>query len=162
VLITSLHVLVARAALARARVAVSRHATCVCIEDQVSRCCLAKTTTDLTPVRIAVNLAVALAEHLGLRVGLLDADVYGPSIPTMMNLKGRPSVDDGECVFGGGGGGSIYARLLLLYKAGLPPHQAGPTERTWDAKVPGAVHHGGMHHLASAQLLHTAVLASTS
>ena len=48
------------------------------------------------PCLSAVNLAVALAEHLGLRVGLLDADVYGPSIPTMMNIRGRPSVDEGR------------------------------------------------------------------
>ena len=43
----------------------------------------------------AVNLAVALAKHSGLRVGLLDADVYGPSIPRLMNLKGKPALDDG-------------------------------------------------------------------
>eukprot|EP01018_Ginkgo_biloba_P010629 Gb_19277 [translate_table: standard] len=41
----------------------------------------------------AVNLAVALAVKCRLKVGLLDADVYGPSIPTMMNLQGRPEVN---------------------------------------------------------------------
>ncbi|CAM6102772.1 unnamed protein product [Calypogeia fissa] len=41
----------------------------------------------------AVNLAVALALECKLRVGLLDADVYGPSIPTLMKLSGRPQLD---------------------------------------------------------------------
>lgn len=40
---------------------------------------------------VAVNLAVALAKD-GAKVGLVDADVYGPSIPLMMGLKGRPQV----------------------------------------------------------------------
>jgi Mrp family chromosome partitioning ATPase/predicted Fe-Mo cluster-binding NifX family protein len=38
---------------------------------------------------IAVSLAAALAQS-GERVGLLDADVHGPSIPTMLGLEGRP------------------------------------------------------------------------
>jgi len=37
----------------------------------------------------AANLALALA-RMGSRVGLLDADMYGPSIPTMMGIQGRP------------------------------------------------------------------------
>ena len=38
---------------------------------------------------VAINLALALQEQ-GLRVGLLDADVYGPSIPTMLDLHYQP------------------------------------------------------------------------
>ncbi len=45
---------------------------------------------------IAVNLAAGLG-HLGARVGLLDADVYGPSIPTMLGIYGeRPTTKDGR------------------------------------------------------------------
>jgi ATP-binding protein involved in chromosome partitioning len=40
---------------------------------------------------VAVNLAVALAGE-GAKVGLVDADVYGPSIPLMMGITGRPQV----------------------------------------------------------------------
>ncbi|KAG6930578.1 nucleotide binding protein like [Chelydra serpentina] len=41
----------------------------------------------------AVNIALALAAHDSTKaVGLLDADVYGPSIPKMMNLKGNPEL----------------------------------------------------------------------
>ena len=45
----------------------------------------------------AANLAVAMAQRLGLRVGVLDADVYGPSIPRLFNLHGKPLVDEGGC-----------------------------------------------------------------
>ena len=45
---------------------------------------------------VAVNLALALAKT-GAKVGLLDADVYGPSQPLMLNAKGeRPVVKDGR------------------------------------------------------------------
>ena len=46
---------------------------------------------------VASNLAVALASK-GLKVGLLDADVYGPSKPRMMGVSGRPSSPDGNTI----------------------------------------------------------------
>ena len=41
---------------------------------------------------VATNLALAL-KSLGLKVGLLDADIYGPSIPTMLGVSGQPMSD---------------------------------------------------------------------
>ena len=45
----------------------------------------------------AVNLALALAAE-GMAVGVLDADVYGPSIPMMLALSGRPDTPDGKTI----------------------------------------------------------------
>ncbi len=49
-----------------------------------------KTTT-------AVNIAVALAKN-GAKVGLMDADIYGPNVPLMMGLTGLPPLKDGKIV----------------------------------------------------------------
>jgi ATP-binding protein involved in chromosome partitioning len=43
----------------------------------------------------AANLAVGLAS-LGLKVGMLDADIYGPSVPKILGLKGRPELVSGR------------------------------------------------------------------
>src|SRR2546427_11391146 len=46
---------------------------------------------------VAINLACALGIS-GARVGLLDADIYGPSIPGMMGIQGEPKVVDSKLV----------------------------------------------------------------
>lgn len=64
---------------------------------------------------VSVNLALALQE-LGHTVGLLDADVYGPSAPTMLGLKGhKPQV---ETVYG-------KPKIKPLYAYGLPVMSIG-------------------------------------
>ena len=42
-----------------------------------------------------VNLALALRDQ-GLKVGLLDADIYGPSVPRMLGISGEPNSSDGK------------------------------------------------------------------
>ncbi|WP_378944699.1 Mrp/NBP35 family ATP-binding protein [Mesorhizobium sp. ANAO-SY3R2] len=43
----------------------------------------------------AVNIALGLAAN-GLKVGVLDADIYGPSMPRLLNIHGRPETVDGK------------------------------------------------------------------
>src|SRR5208282_3214571 len=44
---------------------------------------------------VAANLALGLAAN-GLAVGVLDADIYGPSMPRMLGITGRPRSPDGK------------------------------------------------------------------
>jgi ATP-binding protein involved in chromosome partitioning len=46
---------------------------------------------------VAVNVAVSLAQS-GARVGLLDADIYGPNVPTMMGVSQLPGSKDGKLI----------------------------------------------------------------
>lgn len=45
----------------------------------------------------AVNLALGLLAN-GLRVGILDADIYGPSMPRLLKISGRPTQIDGRII----------------------------------------------------------------
>lgn len=50
-----------------------------------------------------------MATRLGWRVGLLDADVHGPSLPTMMSLQGEPAVSPGTpCGRGSSSGSRLF------------------------------------------------------
>jgi ATP-binding protein involved in chromosome partitioning len=44
---------------------------------------------------VAANLAIALARQ-GLRVGLLDADIYGPSVPRLLGIREKPAQSEGK------------------------------------------------------------------
>ena len=46
---------------------------------------------------VAVNLAFAL-QNLDLKIGILDADVYGPSLPKLMKINEKPKSEDGKAI----------------------------------------------------------------
>jgi ATP-binding protein involved in chromosome partitioning len=39
-----------------------------------------------------------LLQNLGLKIGILDADVYGPSLPKLINLNEKPKSEDGKAI----------------------------------------------------------------
>ena len=73
---------------------------------------------------VAVNVAVALARS-GARVGLLDADIYGPNIPTMMGLSKLPPPRDSKLVPGDAYGVQVMS-IGFLVKPGQPLMWRGP------------------------------------
>lgn len=64
---------------------------------------------------LAASLALSL-ERLGSRVGLMDADVYGPSIPHLLGLSGRPEIVDGKIQPAKCGTMPVMSMGLLLEK----------------------------------------------
>lgn len=60
---------------------------------------------------VSVNLALSL-QSLGSKVGLLDADVFGPSVPKLMNLSGPPRISES-------------GKLLPLVNYGMPTMSMG-------------------------------------
>ncbi len=65
---------------------------------------------------VSSNLAVALAAE-GKRVGLLDADVYGPSQPRMMGISGKPASPDGKIIIPLQNHGVTMMSIGLMVKA---------------------------------------------
>jgi ATP-binding protein involved in chromosome partitioning len=73
----------------------------------------------------AVNLALALAAE-GASVGILDADIYGPSQPTMMGVQGRPESADGKTMEPLENYGVQVMSIGFLVNAGDPMIWRGP------------------------------------
>ncbi|MFT4196516.1 MAG: iron-sulfur cluster carrier protein ApbC [Pseudoxanthomonas sp.] len=73
----------------------------------------------------AVNLALALAAE-GLRVGVLDADIYGPSVPAMLGLSGRPDSPDDKSIEPLRAFGLEAMSIGLLIDADTPMVWRGP------------------------------------
>ncbi|MFN3310153.1 MAG: iron-sulfur cluster carrier protein ApbC [Thermomonas sp.] len=74
---------------------------------------------------VAVNLALALAAE-GLRVGVLDADIYGPSVPLMLGLSGRPESPDGKTILPPRAHGVQAVSIGLLVDQDAPMIWRGP------------------------------------
>ncbi|MGH3053895.1 MAG: Mrp/NBP35 family ATP-binding protein, partial [Gaiellaceae bacterium] len=74
---------------------------------------------------VAVNLALALSQ-LGHRVGLLDADVYGPSVPLMLGLTDRPQSTEDKRIIPLERFGVKVISLGLFIAEGTPVIWRGP------------------------------------
>ena len=74
---------------------------------------------------VAVNLAFAL-QNLGLKIGLLDADVYGPSLPKLLNLKEKPKSEDGKLIIPSEKFGLQCMSMGLLIDEKTPMMWRGP------------------------------------
>ena len=47
---------------------------------------------------VSVNLSIILSKYFNLKVGLLDADIYGPSIPNLLGIKDKPSTENKKII----------------------------------------------------------------
>lgn len=74
---------------------------------------------------VSANLACALAAE-GRRVGLLDADVYGPSQPRMMGVSGRPASPDGKTILPMRNHGVTMMSIGLMVNEGQAVVWRGP------------------------------------
>ncbi len=74
---------------------------------------------------VAANLALALAAE-GAKVGMLDADIYGPSQPTMLGISGQPETADGNTLEPMIGHGLQVSSIGFLVDAEQPMIWRGP------------------------------------
>ena len=73
---------------------------------------------------VAVNLAVALAQA-GAKVGLLDGDIYGPNVPTMMGVESMPPPEGGKMV-PAEAFGVKFVSIAFMVEPGKPLIWRGP------------------------------------
>ena len=73
----------------------------------------------------AVNLALAFAAN-GLRIGILDTDVFGPSIPRMMGITGKPDSPDGKTILPLENHGIVCMSIGFLVDPDSPVIWRGP------------------------------------
>ena len=73
----------------------------------------------------AVNLALALRDE-GAKVGILDADIYGPSVPLLLNVSGKPESQDGKTMEPLVGHGIKSNSIGYLIDADAPAIWRGP------------------------------------
>lgn len=74
---------------------------------------------------VAVNLAVSLAK-LGHRVGLIDADIYGPNVPTMLGLTRQPNILPGNLIEPLTAHGVKFMSIGLISPGDKPMVMRGP------------------------------------
>ncbi|HAV78513.1 MAG TPA: chromosome partitioning protein [Anaerolineae bacterium] len=94
---------------------------------------------------VAVNLAVALAKA-GARVGLMDADIYGPNIPTMLGVEKLPP-PDGQRLIPADAYGLKMISMGLLVKPGQPLIWRGPMLNSAIRQFLGDVEWGELDYL---------------
>jgi ATP-binding protein involved in chromosome partitioning len=94
---------------------------------------------------VAVNIAVALAQS-GARVGLLDADIYGPNVPTMMGVDRLPPPNGNKLVPAQAYGLKMIS-MGLLVKPGQPLIWRGPMLNSAIRQFLGDVEWGELDYL---------------
>jgi ATP-binding protein involved in chromosome partitioning len=96
---------------------------------------------------VAANLALALAAQ-GARVGLLDADIYGPSLPRMMGLTGqRPTTQDGKTLEPPRGHGLPVMSIGFLVDSDQPMAWRGPMVTQALSQMLADTHWGALDYL---------------
>jgi ATP-binding protein involved in chromosome partitioning len=94
----------------------------------------------------SVNLACALT-HLGARVGLLDCDIYGPSIPLMMGIRERPTVSAEEKLIPPSNHGVKLMSMGFLLDGDAPVIWRGPMIMKTIQQFVNAVEWGQLDYL---------------
>jgi len=95
---------------------------------------------------VSVNLACAL-QHLGKKVGLLDCDIYGPSIPLMMGVHAKPTISPEEKMVPPSGHGVKVMSMGLLVDGDQPVIWRGPMIVKTIQQFFGAVEWGTLDYL---------------